>query len=80
MPLVLQKQNVAEIISDKLQMYLPKGMPNIDDWENLCRRLDGVEHKVGKYTRGTDAGDGRGGRTCPSHYKIIIIVSSSSSS
>jgi CTP synthase (UTP-ammonia lyase) len=45
-PLVLQKQNVAEIISDKLQMYLPKGMPNIADWENLCRRLDGVEHKV----------------------------------
>ena len=45
-PLVLQKQNVAEIISDKLQMYLPKGMPNIADWENLCRKLDGVEHKV----------------------------------
>jgi CTP synthase (UTP-ammonia lyase) len=45
-PLVLQKQNVAEIISDKLQMYLPKGMPNIDEWEQLCRKLDGVEQKV----------------------------------
>jgi CTP synthase len=45
-PLVLQKQNVAEIISEKLQMYLPKGMPNIAEWENLCRRLDNVELKV----------------------------------
>jgi hypothetical protein len=45
-PLVLQKQNVAEIISDKLQMYLPKGMPNINEWEQLCRKLDGVEQKV----------------------------------
>eukprot|EP00277_Geminigera_cryophila_P022033 CAMPEP_0179485316 /NCGR_PEP_ID=MMETSP0799-20121207/61969_1 /TAXON_ID=46947 /ORGANISM="Geminigera cryophila, Strain CCMP2564" /LENGTH=273 /DNA_ID=CAMNT_0021299651 /DNA_START=1 /DNA_END=818 /DNA_ORIENTATION=+ len=41
-------------------MYLPKGMPSIQPWEQLCRRIDGLTQivkivLVGKYTAGTDA-------------------------
>ena len=60
-PLLLKSQNVAEIISNKLKMYLPKvmpadgltgvidvpqGMPNISPWEQLCMRIDGLELPV----------------------------------
>lgn len=59
-PLVLKAQNVPQIISTKLKMYLPKGMPNIQPWEQLCKRIDGLSQSVkivlvGKYTSGTDA-------------------------
>lgn len=59
-PLLLREQNVAEIISNSLQMYLPKGMPDIRDWELLCNKLDKLDTKVniaivGKYNSGTDA-------------------------
>lgn len=59
-PLLLKAQNVAEIISARLKMYLPKGMPSIQPWEQLCRRIDGLTQivkivLVGKYTSGTDA-------------------------
>jgi hypothetical protein len=26
--------------------YLPKGMPNITPWEQLCRRIDGLSQTV----------------------------------
>lgn len=59
-PLLLKSQNVAEIIANRLKMYLPKGMPNIAPWEQLCKRIDNLEESVqialvGKYTSGTDA-------------------------
>ena len=59
-PLLLKAQNVAEIISSRLKMYLPKGMPSIAPWEQLCKRIDGLSETVrivmcGKYTAGTDA-------------------------
>jgi CTP synthase len=59
-PLLLKSQNVAEIISSRLKMYLPKGMPSILPWEQLCRRIDNLKERVrivlvGKYTAGTDA-------------------------
>lgn len=59
-PLLLREQNVAEIISNSLHMYLPKGMPDIRDWELLCNKLDKLDTKVniaivGKYNSGTDA-------------------------
>mmetsp|Transcript_25012 Transcript_25012/g.59396 ORF Transcript_25012/g.59396 Transcript_25012/m.59396 type:complete len:597 (-) Transcript_25012:467-2257(-) len=59
-PLLLKEQGVAEIIAQQLRMYLPKGMPNISPWEQLCKRLDSLDKTVsiavvGKYTSGTDA-------------------------
>ena len=59
-PLLLKSQNVAEIIATRLKMYLPKGMPNITPWEQLCRKIDNLQSTVkialvGKYTAGTDA-------------------------
>mmetsp|Transcript_42137 Transcript_42137/g.86128 ORF Transcript_42137/g.86128 Transcript_42137/m.86128 type:complete len:594 (-) Transcript_42137:276-2057(-) len=59
-PLLLKQQNVAEILANQLRMYLPKGMPNISPWEQLCKRLDSLDKTVkialvGKYTSGTDA-------------------------
>jgi len=59
-PLLLKSQNVAEIIATRLKMYLPKGMPNIAPWEQLCRKIDNLSQNVkialvGKYTSGTDA-------------------------
>jgi len=59
-PLLLKSQDVAEIVANRLKMYLPKGMPDIRDWEQLCRKLDNLEKKIniaiiGKYNMGTDA-------------------------
>jgi len=59
-PLLLKSQNVAEIIATRLKMYLPKGMPNIQPWEQLCKKIDSMTSSVkialvGKYTSGTDA-------------------------
>jgi CTP synthase (UTP-ammonia lyase) len=57
-PLLLKAQNVASIISTKLKMYLPKGMPNIQARQSQCVCVNGW----GKRER---AGESECVRVCP---------------
>ena len=49
-PLLLKAQNVASIISTKLKMYLPKGMPNIQARQSqcVCVKVMGQERESGR--------------------------------
>jgi CTP synthase (UTP-ammonia lyase) len=67
-PLLLKAQNVASIISTKLKMYLPKGMPNIQARrsECVCECVEAKERESGRECSGNSL-EARG-RSTSSRY------------